>query len=110
MKLAWPVTILLIGSSFLDRAEAATVFNPPLAVWGVTNSEMVANLPSDLGPVTAIAAGGQQSLALKADGTLVAWGDNDQSARWSYQGRSDCQRSFFQSGTQIHAGLSLLGV
>ena len=34
-------------------------------------------MPGGLNGVVAIAAGGFHSLALKSDGTVVAWGDND---------------------------------
>jgi alpha-tubulin suppressor-like RCC1 family protein len=34
-------------------------------------------VPAGLSSVTAIAAGGYHSLALKSDGTVVAWGRND---------------------------------
>ena len=35
-----------------------------------------ANIPAGLSGVTAIAAGYSHSLALKSDGTVVAWGSN----------------------------------
>src|SRR6266403_887881 len=34
------------------------------------------SVPTGLGTVIAVAAGGSHSLALKNDGTVVAWGDN----------------------------------
>ncbi len=41
--------------------------------WG----EGRANVPAGLGPVKAVAAGADFSLALKSDGTVVGWGGND---------------------------------
>ncbi len=38
-------------------------------------------MPEDLGGVTAIAAGEKHCLALKSDGTVVAWGDNEYGQR-----------------------------
>ncbi|MFN9910645.1 MAG: hypothetical protein ACK56F_31825, partial [bacterium] len=32
------------------------------------------NIPSDLGPCTAIAGGGYHTIALRTDGTVRAWG------------------------------------
>ena len=34
------------------------------------------NVPTDLGPCTAIAAGNDHTLALRTDGTVRAWGNN----------------------------------
>lgn len=48
-----------------------------MIAWGVTRLDDYgqARVPPDLTNVVAIAAGLQQSLALKADGTVVQWGD-----------------------------------
>ena len=43
--------------------------------WG-DNSDGQENIPAGLSNVVAIAAGGNHSLALRADGSVVAWGDN----------------------------------
>lgn len=45
----------------------------PVAAWGVG---AVTNLPSTLSNAVAIAAGYQHAVALKADGTVAAWGSN----------------------------------
>jgi hypothetical protein len=47
--------------------------------WGCTNGADYGqcSVPSDLSNVTAIAAAHTQSLALKSDGTVVAWGCGD---------------------------------
>src|ERR1043166_8965661 len=54
-----------------------------VAAWGagLTNSFVYPNLgqcivPSDLTNVLAVAAGEAFSMALKSDGTVIAWGDN----------------------------------
>jgi hypothetical protein len=41
--------------------------------WG-NNTYGQTNVPRSLGPVTAVAAGGFHNLALRADGTVIAWG------------------------------------
>ena len=43
---------------------------------GVTIAPVKLNVPAGLTNVVAIAGGGYHSLALKYDGTVVAWGDN----------------------------------
>lgn len=47
-----------------------------VAAWGVNLSGQT-NVPGSLSGVTAIAAGGYHSVALKNDGTVVSWGNND---------------------------------
>ena len=44
---------------------------------GLTTGYGQTNVPSGLSNVVAIAAGGDHSLALTAEGRVVAWGDND---------------------------------
>jgi alpha-tubulin suppressor-like RCC1 family protein len=46
----------------------------PVAVWG---SGPATNLPSSLSNAVAVAAGRQHALALKSDGTVVAWGSSN---------------------------------
>ncbi len=46
-----------------------------VAAWG-DNGVGQRNVPGNLGPVSAIAAGDGHSLALKRDGTVAAWGDD----------------------------------
>lgn len=43
--------------------------------WGITNL-VTTNSVADVGPITAISAGGFHALALRTDGTVAAWGDN----------------------------------
>ena len=49
---------------------------PPVVVWG-ENEVGQARVPKRLSDVTAIAAGGDHSLALRSDGRVVAWGWNE---------------------------------
>src|SRR5205809_653763 len=56
-------------------AQAASAGRP--VAWGCGISHGQCNVPSDLTGVTAIAAGYAHSLALKGDGTVVAWGCGD---------------------------------
>ncbi|HOG45479.1 MAG TPA: PKD domain-containing protein [Anaerolineae bacterium] len=67
---------LLLGSGLSSGpwclpAQAAP---PPTAVvaWGTSHGDV----PAGLTDVTAIAAGGAHSLALRSDGSVVGWGDN----------------------------------
>jgi trimeric autotransporter adhesin len=73
------------GSTLSDNATL-TVTNPPAGStrvigWGeqlVWNGSAWIDVspPANLGTVTAVAVGGAHSLALRADGTVVGWGDN----------------------------------
>jgi titin len=63
-------------SAFSNVTSAATPMPPcPLSIaeWGITSG----TFPAGLAGVTAIAAGYSHRLALKSDGTVVGWGDND---------------------------------
>ena len=65
----------LLTTNLARGASAGTVVawgNP--GVWGGDRGQ--ATVPAGLSDVVAISAGGLHSLALKADGTVVAWGDN----------------------------------
>jgi alpha-tubulin suppressor-like RCC1 family protein len=55
----------------------ATLTTPRTQIvpWG-SNSSGQTNVPADLGNVLAIAAGGENSMALKSDGTVRVWGNN----------------------------------
>ncbi|HET7489637.1 MAG TPA: hypothetical protein VFJ85_17045 [Acidimicrobiales bacterium] len=57
------------------RAEFGRL-GPPTTTGYVTSPSTVAGLDPSAG-VTAVAAGGNFSLALKADGTVLGWGDDD---------------------------------
>lgn len=46
-----------------------------VAVWG-QNSDGQCDVPNDLGPVIAVAAGNYHTLAVTVDGTVAAWGRN----------------------------------
>jgi len=56
-------------------SRAATVSVGRVVAWGYNNFGQT-NLPAGLSDVAAIAAGEFHSLVLKADGTVVAWGQN----------------------------------
>ncbi|MCC6822506.1 MAG: hypothetical protein IT579_17390, partial [Verrucomicrobia subdivision 3 bacterium] len=43
--------------------------------WGITNL-ITTNAVATVGSITRVAAGGYHALALRADGTVCAWGDN----------------------------------
>ena len=73
--------LLLISSSSLVPAAGAP--NAPqfprtgtIVAWG-NNKHGQTAVPVALSHVTAIAAAGDNSLALKSDGTVVGWGKND---------------------------------
>ena len=46
-----------------------------VAAWG-DDSQGQCDVPGGLSNVVAVAGGGAHSLALRADGTVAAWGDN----------------------------------
>jgi alpha-tubulin suppressor-like RCC1 family protein len=47
-----------------------------VVAWGERNEAGQANVPAGLAQVVQVAAGGSFSVALKNDGTVVAWGSN----------------------------------
>lgn len=80
---------MLLGLGFVSAPAAVASpvgvqpVTPPIpgtvAEWGYIlcgNSQNCMSVPSDLSGVTAIATAGAHFLALKSDGTVVAWGDN----------------------------------
>jgi hypothetical protein len=72
--LACALAVLSIGLLFAQGAATATAPGRPIA-WGCSSFDAgQCSVPSGLSGVTAIAAGTYQGLALKGDGTVVAWG------------------------------------
>ena len=71
---------------------------------GETTTTARPTCPASATNVVAIAAGGYHSLALKADGTVVGWGDNalrpDHHSRQCDQRGGDCGGRLPQSGAQ----------
>lgn len=57
------------------ESEAALLEVVPVFAWG-TNQSGVLDLPFGLTNVIALAAGASHNLALKADGSVIGWGDN----------------------------------
>jgi hypothetical protein len=51
----------------------------PVIVWGTYNGFGITNVPASATTVIALAAGDGHCLALKSDGTVVAWGQNNAS-------------------------------
>jgi alpha-tubulin suppressor-like RCC1 family protein len=81
----------LSNVAFIATASCSTVLNGinlalkrdgSMVAWAALSAEntnavyYVTNLPVGLTNVIAVAAGGRHFLALKADGTVLAWGDN----------------------------------
>jgi alpha-tubulin suppressor-like RCC1 family protein len=64
------VTVISLSSCFAASAGTAAA----LVTWGIAGST---NVPSGLSNVVAVAAGGEYDLCLKADGTVAAWGNNN---------------------------------
>ena len=73
-----PAVLLLSGfftvwAGPLAAPVAATATTGMVVGWGY-NGDGETNVPAGLSGVTAIAGGYEHSLALKSDGTVVAWG------------------------------------
>src|SRR5688572_1196056 len=62
----------LTGSSYTVAIRS----NATVVAWGVPAASSVTNVPAGLTGVIEVAAGNNHVLALKGDGTVVAWGDN----------------------------------
>ena len=76
----WSGSLLVYGTASLTVVMNNSVlltpsYSGPVLTWGDDNSGQ-GDLPSSLGPVAAIAAGFDSSLALQTNGTVVAWGYN----------------------------------
>ncbi len=65
-------SVVMSNASGVAESPGASIAPCPVAVWG---TGLVTNLPSALSNAVAIAAGKAHALALKADGTVVAWGE-----------------------------------
>jgi formylglycine-generating enzyme required for sulfatase activity len=68
--LDWSRGVAEDTSGVVEDTSRATV-----VAWG-NNEKGQTNVPDGLSDIIAIAAGGEHSMALKADGTVVAWGNN----------------------------------
>ncbi len=83
---AWPLLAALTAVLAVVPAASATASSYGVAAWGYNSSGQLGNgtttinrVPgavAGLSEVTAIAAGGEHSLALLANGTVKAWGAN----------------------------------
>ncbi len=64
------------------RGLSRPAFRHKVEVWARNNKlpppqTALSKIPSDLGPVVALAVGSRHALALKPDGTVVQWGNED---------------------------------
>lgn len=70
-----PFVVLLLLCASLHSGRAASSEGGEVVSWGGGLGPQAQTL--DLGEATAIAGGGAHSLAIRADGTVVAWGNNN---------------------------------
>ena len=70
--------VLVSGAGLSTPSTTVTVtVSPPVVAWGpAANYQGETTVPATLANVVAVAAGDYHSLALKNDGTVVAWGSN----------------------------------
>ncbi len=64
-------SLLVSNTSGVLRSRGAVLSVVNVAAWGATNF-----VPADLTNIVAVSASDSHSLALRADGSLTAWGDN----------------------------------
>jgi Regulator of chromosome condensation (RCC1) repeat/Dockerin type I domain len=74
MKLGAMVAVVGVAAAVDASVSASNVALP--VCWGRGYEGQTA-IPSDLGPVVAIAAGGYHTVALRTDGTVRCWGSNN---------------------------------
>ncbi|MDX6430362.1 MAG: trimeric autotransporter adhesin [Streptosporangiaceae bacterium] len=72
---AWCAVVLAVTVTWALGAPVLAAPAGTVVGWGFNFYGQVSP-PAGLTGVTAIAAGGGHSLALKSDGTVVGWGDN----------------------------------
>jgi hypothetical protein len=84
-------------------AQAATSGPVTLVPWGDDSVPQRA-VPTGLSDVVSIAAGGDQGLVLKTDGTVVAWGGDAGSAFGVCSGGPGCMPAGLDNVTAISAG------
>jgi hypothetical protein len=87
------VCFILFTCAFALAVESHA--NGLVAVWG-QNDFGQARLPEGVNNIKAIAAGAYHCLALKTDGTVIAWGSLGRPASWEIQRDNQCARRFVQ--------------
>ena len=69
--------LLTLGAAMALAGGRAAYADGVVVCWGLNNQGQC-NPPTGLGDVTAIDGGGGRTIALKADGSVTAWGDGSQ--------------------------------